>query len=238
MKMRINKYISANSIYSRREVDGMISQGRVLVNGRLAKVGMEIDPAADTIYVDEERISQKNTFTYILLNKPIGYITSRKDEFHRPTVMDLIPKRFEGLKPAGRLDYGTSGLIILTDDGEFINYLTHPRSNVEKVYLAKIFGRLSESEIGRCKGGISIEGVKYKLDEVREIYFYQKTGKSKIEIKISHGKNHEIRNIMKALGHPVVELERVSIGNLNTGGLKKGAYTPFLKQDFKKKNEK
>jgi len=238
MKTRINKYISANSVYSRREVDTLIKQGRVLVNGKLAKLGMDVEFPYDTVIVDEERISEKQSYTYMLLNKPIGYITTRKDEKHRPTVMDLIPKKYADLKPAGRLDFNTSGLVILTDDGEFINILTHPKNGVEKVYIAKIFGRLAEQDVKKCLRGIVMEREKYKLDDVREIYYYPNINKSKIEIKISHGKNHEIRNIMKAIGHPVVELKRVSIGNLAIGSIRSGGFTTFSKQEFRKKNEK
>ncbi len=236
MKMRINKFIALNSQLSRREVDELISQGRVLVNNKLAKRGMFVDTEEDDIIVDFQKIiNRKKQYTYLLLYKPKNIITSRKDEKHRPTVIDLLPEKFKHLKPAGRLDFNTEGLIILTDDGDFINYITHPLSKVEKLYRAKIFGKLNIQDIKTLKKGIKIKNKIYKLDSVKSIHYNEKNNKSIVEIILSHGKKNEIKVIMKALGHPVVELKRIAIGNLSIKEMNPGEFKKFSKEDFSQK---
>ncbi|MEJ5306740.1 MAG: pseudouridine synthase [candidate division WOR-3 bacterium] len=233
MKIRINKFISSITGISRREVDQLIKEARVAVNGKLAKLGEMVDEN-DEIEIDGMRLKQKKKdFTYILLYKPKYYITSRSDEKGRPTVMDILPEKFQRLRPAGRLDFDTEGALILTDDGDFINYLTHPKNQVVKVYRALIFGNLSENEINRLKKGLSVDDRFLKLDNVKTVYYDQSKDKSEIEIILTHGKNHEIKDILKALGHPVIVLKRLSVGNLSIKGLKPGEYKFFDKNNFK-----
>ncbi|MEO0233912.1 MAG: pseudouridine synthase [candidate division WOR-3 bacterium] len=232
MKIRINKFISSITGISRREVDQLIKEARVAVNGKLAKLGEMVDEN-DKIEIDGMRLNQtKKDYTYILLYKPKNCITSRSDEKGRPTVMDFLPKKFEKLRPAGRLDFDTEGALILTDDGDFINYLTHPKNQVQKVYRARIFGNLSESQIKILKKGLKVEERFLKLDDVKIVYYDSSRDKSEIEIILTHGKHHEIKDILKALGHPVIVLKRLSVGNLSIKGLKPGEFKIFKKNDF------
>jgi len=233
LKIRINKFISQVSGISRREVDEMIKEARIAVNGKLATLGQMVDQN-DNIEIDGMRLNVKNkSFSYILLYKPKNCITSRSDEKGRPTVMDLLPKKFERLRPAGRLDFDSEGALILTDDGDFINFLIHPKNQIVKVYRAKIFGNLGESEVKRLKRGMNVKERFLKLDNVKTVHYDPSKDKSEIEIILTHGKNHEIKDILKTIGHPVIYLKRISIGNLSIKGLKPGEYKIFRKKDFK-----
>uniref|UniRef100_A0A7C3N7E4 Pseudouridine synthase n=1 Tax=candidate division WOR-3 bacterium TaxID=2052148 RepID=A0A7C3N7E4_UNCW3 len=233
MKIRINKFISQISGISRREVDEMIKESRIAVNGKLATLGQMVDEN-DDIEIDGMRLNiKKKDFTYILFYKPKNCITSRSDEKGRPTVMDFLPKNFERLRPAGRLDFDTEGALILTDDGDFINFLIHPKNQIVKVYRARIFGNLGENEIKRLKKGINVEERFLKLDNVKTIHYDPSKDKSDIEIILTHGKNHEIKDILKAIGHPVIYLKRLSVGNMTIKGLKAGEFKVFKKNDFK-----
>lgn len=232
MKMRINKYLSDVTGISRREIDRMIRNCRISVNSKIAVLGEGVEET-DLIEIDGERIGKrKKAYTYLILYKPKGVITSRSDDKGRETVMDLLPQKYGHLRPAGRLDFNTEGLLILTDDGDFLNYLIHPQNRVQKIYIAKVFGKLKEGESERLKKGVVVEGEKLKLDKIREIHYYESRDKSDVEVFISHGKNHEIRNILKAVGHPVITLKRVSIGNLKIFGLKPGEFKLFDKDKF------
>ncbi len=233
-KMRINKYIASVLGFSRRETDEMISHGRVMVNGKPAVLGTMIDDDKDRVTLDDALVKKKKQkHTYIAFYKPIHVITSRNDEKHRDTVTDMLPEKFRTLKPAGRLDFETEGLIILTDDGDFINYLTHPGNDVMKKYAATVFGNVSHAEGERMKKGILVQGVKYQLNSITLIHYNPQSDKSKVEIDLSHGKKHEIRNILKALGHPVITLKRICIGNLTIRGMKPGSYIHFDREEFR-----
>lgn len=233
MKERINRFLAATTGLSRRAVDKLIEEHRVSVNMKLADLGMFVDEN-DEIEIDGERIGRKKAhYTYIIINKPKGIITTRHDDKGRETVMDLIPKKFASLRPAGRLDCNTEGLLILTDDGDFINYLTHPKNKVRKVYHALIFGRITDGEKDRLKKGINIEGEVLKVEKITERHYYETKDKSEIDIYITHGKNHEIRNILKAVGHPVISLARISVGNLKVFGMVPGEYRQFTKEQFR-----
>lgn len=234
LKIRLNKYIAQNTNISRREADELIRMRRVKVNKTIASLGMKIDPSADDVYIDFKHIKPHSQFVYILADKPKNMITSRSDDKHRPTIMDIIPVKYANVKPAGRLDFDSEGLVVMTDDGDFINFLTHPRNRVEKEYRCKIFGRLDEAEIERLKKGIRVEGVKYKFSAIEEIRYLRKTEKSMIRVVLHHGKNREIRNALSALGHPVITLRRVRIGNLREEMLMGKPYKLFSKEDFNK----
>lgn len=233
-KMRINKYIASVLGFSRRKTDEMIEHGRVMVNGKPARLGTIIDDVEDKITLDDAVVKRKNQkHTYIMFYKPIHVITTRSDEKHRDTITDMLPEKLKMLKPAGRLDFETEGLLILTDDGDFINYLTHPENNVNKKYAATVFGNVSHAEAERMKKGIVIRDEKYQLNDVKLVHYNPQKDKSNVEIDLSHGKKHEIRNIMKAFGHPVITLKRICIGNITIRGMKPGTYRHFDREEFK-----
>lgn len=232
--MRINKFIASALGYSRREVDEMISHYRIMINGKPAKLGDTVD-SNDKVTLDDSIVKMKDSeFTYIAMYKPKHVVTTRSDEKHRDTITALLPEKLKGLKPAGRLDFETEGLVIMTDDGDFINYLTHPGSKVVKRYSATVFGNVSKSEIDRMKAGMLIQGEKYILDNVTVTHYNESADKSKVEIELTHGKKHEIRNVMKAMGHPVIKLKRMSIGNVTIRGMKPGTFVYFSREEFKK----
>jgi len=233
MKERINKFISNYTGLSRRKIDELVGEHRISVNGKLAKLGQMVDEE-DILEIDGEKVLyRKKFYTYIVLNKPKGVITTRHDDKGRETVMNLLPSKYKNLRPAGRLDCNTEGLLILTDDGDFINYLTHPKNKVSKIYHAFVFGKLTGGEIDRLKKGIYIDNTLLKVDKIIEKHYYESKGKSDIEVYITHGKNHEIKNVLKAVGHPVISLKRISIGNLKMYGMVPGEFRIFSREIFK-----
>lgn len=234
MKMRINKFIAAHTNYSRRKADELIRQKRVKVNNRLAEVGEQIDPDNDSITVDFRIINAgKQKMEYYCVYKPLNTIVTKSDEKHRPIIYDTLPDKFRKFNPAGRLDFDSEGILIMTNDGDFLNYIIHPSSDVQKQYRAKIFGSLGNEEIERLKRGVHYQGETYRLDRVDIVSYNRNTDKSDIRIVISHGKNREIRNALKSIGHPVISLKRTAVGNIDLDFLGPRAYRKFDKSYFK-----
>ncbi|MBI4231892.1 rRNA pseudouridine synthase [Candidatus Peregrinibacteria bacterium] len=228
--MRINKFISSNSEYSRRKADELIENGDVKLNGKIIKkLGTEIDETKDLIEVKGKPIKANNEKLYIALNKPSGYVTSRNDEQNRKTVMELVPKN-KNLKPVGRLDLNTEGLLLLSNDGDFINKLTHPKYECEKEYYVTIEGELTPREKKRLEQGILIEGKRTSKA------FLKITESSKSEtflrIVIHEGRKRQIRKMFASVNHPVKYLQRVRIGQIKLGTLKKGSYRLLTNQEI------
>lgn len=233
--MRLNKYIAAGGLGSRRKADELIAAGKVKINGKVYReLGYTVE-AGDVVEVGGSIIEPAKKHVYIMLNKPKGYITSVTDDRNRPTVMDLV-NDFDGrLYPVGRLDYNTSGLLILTNDGEFAHQMTHPKHNVEKTYRAKVAGTLSDQRIAKLRKGLDIGGFTTSPAKVNMIKQMEKW--ALVEIKIREGKNRQIRKMFAAVGNKVIELERVSVGGLYLGHLKEGHYrklTPKEVEDLLK----
>lgn len=220
--MRLNKYIAAGGLGSRRKADELIAAGKVKINGKVYReLGYTVE-AGDVVEVGGSIIEPAKKHVYIMLNKPKGYITSVIDDRNRPTVMDLV-NDFDGrLYPVGRLDYNTSGLLILTNDGEFAHQMTHPKHNVEKTYRAKVAGTLSDQRIAKLRKGLDIGGFITSPAKVNMIKQMEKW--ALVEIKIREGKNRQIRKMFAAVGNKVIELERVAVGDLYLGHLKEGHY--------------
>lgn len=228
--MRINKFISSNSEYSRRKADELIENGQVKINGKITKkLGTEIEEAKDRVEVKGQAIKALTQKTYIALNKPSGYVTTRNDEQDRKTVMELIPKN-QNLKAVGRLDLNTEGLLLFSNDGEFINKLTHPKYECEKEYNVVIEGELTAREKARLEKGIILEGKKTSKALVKI------TEKAKNEtflrIVIHEGRKRQIRKMFASLNHPVKYLQRVRIGQIKLGTLKKGSYRFLTNQEI------
>lgn len=226
--MRINKAIASFTEFSRRKADELIENGDVFLNGKIVKeLGIQIDPEKDQLKVRGKIITaKKEEKIYIALNKPKGYITTRDDELGRETVMSLVPQN-KNLKPIGRLDFDTEGLLLFSNDGEFINRLTHPRFECEKKYFAQITGALSEVEKDQLEKGIKIEN---KKTAPAKIIIIEKTPRQTVlTITIHEGRKRQIRKMFSYLEHPVKYLQRISIGKIYLGNLKKGQYR-FLTQ--------
>lgn len=218
--MRINKYLAAAGVASRRECDKLIADGRVKVNGKIAVIGAEVPDDAE-VFVDGNKVTLKKN-EYYILNKPKGYICSVSDDKGRKTVMDLMPQNVGRIYPVGRLDYDSEGLIIMTTDGELAQKLTRPENEVPKTYLVKVEGVVTEAMLNPIRSGIEIEG--YVTKKCKAHVVETNKAYTKIHITLTEGKNREIRKMFAAIGKEVTLLKRIKIGELTLRGLDRGAY--------------
>ncbi len=218
--MRLNKFLAAAGVASRRECDKLIADGKVSVNGKTAALGLEVNNEDEVSVNGNKIVLQKNE--YYLLNKPKGYICSVSDEKGRKTVMDLMPSNVGRIYPVGRLDYDSEGLLIMTTDGELAQKLMHPSNEVPKTYLVKIEGVLTEADLNPIRSGIEIDGYVTKKSKAHIV----ETNKAftKVHVTITEGKNREIRKMFAAIGKEVMLLKRIKIGEINLRGLDRGAY--------------
>lgn len=222
MLERLQKYMAECGVASRRKCEEVILSGRVKVNGVIIKeLGYKVNREKDEVYVDDKIIKLEEKKVYIALNKPVGYVSTVKDERGRKTLLDLVKVK-ERIYPIGRLDYDTSGLIFLTNDGEVYNKVIHPRQVVEKTYIAEIEGIPTEEEIKRFCSGVDIGGYITAPAKFKILEDYGKT--CEVEIIIHEGKNRQIRRMCSAINHPVIKLKRVAIGKIKIGGLKLGTW--------------
>ena len=220
--MRLNKYIAQAGVASRRKADQLTQNGAVRVNGMVMKeLGYDVQPE-DTVEVNGRVLHPAAKKIYLVLNKPKGYITTVSDEQGRPTVMDLITDVTDRVFPVGRLDYNTTGLLILTNDGELSQRLTHPQHQVTKTYHARVTGVLSSERMNKLRSGVDIGG--YVTAKARVEVLKQSEKSTIVEIEISEGKNRQVRKMFTAVGCKVQELERVSMGEIRLGRLLQGHY--------------
>ena len=230
---RLQKVIANSGVTSRRKAEELILNGKVRVNGNVVKeLGIKVG-GNDIIEVDGATINREICKAYYLLNKPRGVITSVSDDKGRPTVVDYIDTD-ERIYPVGRLDYDTTGLVILTNDGELANLLMHPSNKVEKTYIAKIEGLLNKDDIDRLKYGVIVEGRKVDIVsfKIKDKNFEKNT--SLIEITIIEGRNHIVKKIFETLKHPVIRLTRTRIDFLTVNDLKSGEYRKLSIKEVKK----
>ena len=224
---RLQKLLARAGVASRRKCEELILDGRVKVNGKkITEIGTKAF-ACDEICVDGKTLSNEEK-VYVMLNKPAGVISSAIDNFSRKTVLQLVKVK-ERIFPVGRLDYDTSGLILLTNDGEWANKLMHPRNAVKKRYIAKVTGIPSEENLAAFRSGLLIEG---RFTAPCEIRLVPGSKTSTWEIILKEGRNRQIRKMCEAIGHPVLSLERVSIGKLELGSLKPGKWRHLTKREL------
>ncbi len=225
--MRINKFLAASGVASRRECDEMIKNGKVTVNGKRAVIGIEIGED-DEVKVDGVTVNVKKN-EYYILNKPKGYICSVADDKGRKTVIDLMPEGVGRIYPVGRLDYDSEGLLILTTDGELAQHLTHPSNEVPKTYLVRVEGVLTENDLNPIRSGLEIDGYVTKKCKAHIV----ETNKSftKVHVTLKEGKNREIRKMFAAIGKEVSLLKRIRVGELTLRGLDRGAYRKLNRQE-------
>ena len=210
-------------VASRRASEEIIAQGRVKVNGEIFDfMGYEVDEENDIVEVDGNIIKTESKTYYILLNKPKGYVTTVSDEFDRPTVMELVRDVHARIYPVGRLDYDTAGLLIMTNDGEFANILTHPSHAVNKAYIAQLNTMPDPDKLKQLKTGVLLDG---KLTAPAKVEVL-KPGKRGIEIKVTihEGRNRQVRRMFEAIGAEVVSLKRIAVGNVTLGNLPEGKW--------------
>ena len=228
--MRLQKFLADCGVASRRKSEKLISSGRVKVNGKtVTKMGFKINPKIDLVCVDNKNITPEGRKVYILLHKPKGYITTVREQFNRKKVVDLVDVPYR-IFPVGRLDYNTSGLLILTNDGELTYKLTHPKFEVPKVYIARIKGIPDRKDLDNFKRGLKIENY---VTAPAGIKILKKFGNDcLVEITIKEGKNRQVRKMCNAIGHPVLELKRIKIGKIGIGNLEVGNWRYLTGQEI------
>lgn len=236
-KIRLQKYISECGIMSRRAAENEIIKGNITVNGVAASLGDKVDPEIDEVYFKNKKISGvvgDNRFTYIMLNKPAGYVTTLSDEQGRKTIAELIKNVGVRLYPVGRLDLYSEGLLICTNDGELTNRITHPSTGISKVYLATLTSRLSKEAIDKLKVPFEIDGYLLKPFDV-ELTSYTKCGEADstiVKFTLYEGRNREIRRICAHHGYKLAKLVRISEGKLSLGELPAGKWRYLSEEEI------
>ncbi len=229
-EIRINKYLASLGVGSRREIDRLIEEGKIKVNGEIISAGIKVTEE-DEIEVKGKKIEKTgDKKVYYMLNKPLEILSSAKDDRGRKTVVDLIRCK-ERIFPIGRLDYNTTGLILLTNDGELFNRVIHPRSEIYKEYYVKVLGEIKESSIKKLENGVELEDGKTLPAYVKVLS--KERGKSELLISIREGRNRQVRRMLDAVNHPVVILRRERIGKLALGKLRVGEYRELTAEEVK-----
>jgi pseudouridine synthase len=221
MLIRLNKYLAQAGVASRREVDRMIAEEKIKVNGQIIQtLGHKIDDEKDKVEVGGKTIEREEEIVYLILNKPPGYLVTLKDPYKRPTVKELLPSLKLRIFPVGRLDYDSEGLLLLTNDGELAHRLAHPRYKVTKTYLVEVQGVPDSSKISRLEKGIILEGKKTAPARIARLRGSSK--KTLLKVEIYEGRKREVKKMFEAIGHRVLHLKRVGFGSVRLGTLKTG----------------
>lgn len=235
-EMRLQKFLSSAGIASRRKCEELILEGKIKVNGQVVcELGTKIDPLKDEVKYNDKKVELvKEEHTYILLNKPIGYVTTANDQFGRDTVLDLLKKVNRRVVPVGRLDMFTSGALILTDDGDFIYKVTHPKHEITKTYTVTVRGIVGESEVQKLRDGVIIDNdYTTKPADARIIKIEREKNQSRMEIRIHEGKNRQVRKMCEAIGRKVLALHRTKIGDVGIKDLKIGTWRYLTPNEVK-----
>ena len=229
---RLQKVIAEAGIASRRKAEDLITSGKVKVNGEIVtELGTKVS-RKDKIEVNNKPI-EKQQKEYYLLNKPRGVVTTTKDEHHRKTVVDLIPTNTR-IYPVGRLDYDTTGALLLTNDGEFANILMHPNDNVEKVYMAKLNGIIKGEQINQLKDGVEIDGQTVQAARVKLKKVNDKNNTCMVQITIHEGKNHQVKKMFESVGFQVEKLKREKVAFFDLKDLQSGEYRKLTPKEVAK----
>ena len=218
--MRINKYLAACGVASRRACDKLITDGKVSINGKRAELGTDVNEKKDKVTVDGVPVMLREEHEYFIMNKPKGYVCTVKDDKGRKTVMELLPEEAGRVYPVGRLDYDTEGLLLFTDDGDLAFRITHPRNEITKTYLVKIEGSIGDNELNRLRAGVELDGKRTNKSVVKVI----ETDKAftRLHVTVSEGRCHLVRRMVEVVGKEVVFLKRIKIGELSLGSLERG----------------
>lgn len=232
--VRLQKFLAEAGVASRRKCEELISAGKIAVNGKVVtELGTKINPEVDKVTYNGQIVENREEKVYILLNKPIGYVTTANDQFSRDTVLDLVKVK-ERIVPCGRLDMYTSGALILTNDGDFIYKITHPKHEISKTYTVTLKGIITNEEVQNLREGVVIDddGIPYKTKEAKVKILKTDSEKdiSRLEIVIHEGKNRQVRKMCEAVGRKVLALHRTKIGDIGVKDLKIGTWR-FLKSN-------
>ncbi len=235
--IRLQKVLSAAGVASRRAAEKLIADGRVTVNGlTVRRLGVCADPQSDDVRVDGRRVARPGRKRYLLVHKPRGVVTTRRDPQRRKTVLDLVPRVNEYVYPVGRLDYDSEGLLLLTNDGEMASLLTHPSHGIPRIYEATVRGCPTDQQLHRIAKGMRLDGRKTVPAEVRRISSVRtalRADRACIEVVLREGRNRQVRRMFQSIGHPVVRLVRTSIGPLRLRGLKSGQSRDLSKEELR-----
>lgn len=229
--MRIQKIIASRGIASRRKAEEMISAGRVTCNGRVCLLGESADPDIDIILLDGKPLPSGGEYTYIMLHKPRGFVTTLSDEKGRKNVAELVADCGQRVYPVGRLDMDSEGLLLLTNDGDFANRLMHPKHNVDKTYLVTVEG-YSESGLEQLAKPITLDGYTIAKPSVKRITADEK-GRARLEVVIHEGRNRQVRRMCAAAGMQVIRLVRIAEGDLQLGSLPLGKWRKLTDREVK-----
>lgn len=229
---RLQKILSRAGVASRRAAEALITQGRVSVNRQtITALGSRADPTRDDIRVDGRRLPAAEPRRYILLNKPVGYVSTRRDPQRRPTVVDLLVGVREYVYPVGRLDYDTEGLLLLTNDGDLAAALTHPRHEVPRTYEARVAGTPDARALEALRRGIPLDGVRTAPAEAELVGPVRREADALLRLTIREGRNRQVRRMCEAVGHPVRSLRRLQIGPLADRRLRPGAWRELTERE-------
>lgn len=232
--IRLQKYMAEAGIASRRKAEELILEGKVKVNGKTVnELGIKIVPNKDIVEYNGKKVALEKEYVYILLNKPIGYVTTVKDQFNRDSILDLV-KTNKRIVPVGRLDMYTSGAIILTNDGDFVYKVTHPKHEIEKTYTVTIRGIVENNEVEELKKGVKIEDYITKPAKVKILKTDEEKNISRLEITIHEGKNRQVRKMCEAIGHKVLALHRSKIAGIGVKDLELGKWRYLTKNEVRK----
>ncbi len=233
MEVRLQKFLAECGVASRRKSEELILDRKVKVNGKIVnELGTKVDPEKDVVEVNGQVLTNEKK-VYILLNKPVGYVTTMSDEKERPTVMELLDGVKEKVVPVGRLDMFTSGLLLLSNDGEFIYKVTHPKHETTKTYIVKTRGVPRESDLDKLRRGVKIETYTTSPAKVELLLKDNVNNISRIWIQIHEGRNRQVRKMCEAIGLSVIALKREGVGNLNCEGVERGKWRYLTEQEVK-----
>jgi len=236
-EIRLQKYIAEAGIASRRKAEELILQGKFKVNGKvITSLGTKVTPEKDIVEYEGKEIKIQNELVYILLNKPIGYVTTAKDQFNRDSVIDLVKVK-QRIVPVGRLDMYTSGALILTNDGDFVYKVTHPKHEIEKTYTVTLKGIITDEEVEELRKGVKIvnddEEYVTRNAKVKILKTDIEKNISRLEIVIHEGKNRQVRKMCESIGRKVIALHRTKIGDIGVKDLKLGQWRYLEQKEIK-----
>lgn len=233
-EVRLQKFLANSGVCSRRAAEQLIVDGKVKVNGKVVtELGTKINPQSDEVICNGKCVKPVDKHVYILLNKPIGYVTTVKEQFGRPTVMDLVKGVCNGLVPVGRLDMYTSGAIILTNDGDFVYKVTHPKNEIEKTYNVTLRGIVTKEDVLKLEQGVEIEDYVSGKAKVKILKIDSEKKISRLQITIHEGKNREVRKMCAAIDKGVIALHRAKIGKIDVKDLKLGTWRFLTEEEIK-----
>lgn len=231
-RIRLQKYLSQCAVASRRKAEELISNGRVKVNGRVAKLGDKVNPRKDTVTLSGKKVVFQKRHRYIMLHKPRGFITTMEDERGRKCVAQLVADVAERVYPIGRLDKDSEGMLLMTNDGEFANFMTHPSKHVSKTYRVTVRPEINEDQLEKFSSGMNIDGKMTAPVEVRVLE--KKDGRAVLEMILREGRNRQIRKMCESLGLEVARLKRTAQGSIKLGMLPQGKWRDLKEEEVHK----